>query len=467
MDQTVTSDHQALAEIIQQIAKHAGQVGVELCAISGSVEEIAGYLREQVSLFRSAAAATLEVQKAKDRIAQAARHACDVSGATNRETSVSRQNVDLSLSQIHDLVEGVARIETDIGKVREALNQVGKVAENIESIAKQTNLLALNATIEAVRAGEAGKGFAVVASEVKGLANTTANATREIRTTLSALTTRTQGLIAEGTANVARAEKVREGTREIGSLLAIADNALVTFEAEVERIRDCTLEIDRNCAGLARQIDELTEGAKRSSVNMEGAKERIGGLLSAGESLIGLSASTGVETEDTGFIAKATEVALRIAARFDEAIREQRITEDDLFDRSYRPIRDTNPVQMLTRYTEFADRVLPEILERVLTTDPRITLCVAVDTNGYAPAHNRKFSQPQGPDPVWNAANCRNRRIFDDRAGRAAAKNTRPFLLQTYRRDMGGGQYVLLKEASVPIHVNSRHWGAARLGYRA
>jgi methyl-accepting chemotaxis protein len=89
-----------------------------------------------------------------------------------------------------------------------------------------------------------------------------------------------------------------------------------------------------------------------------------------------------------------------------------------------------------------------------------------VDRNGYLPTHNRKFSKPQGADPVWNAANCRNRRIFNDRTGLAAGRNTRRFLLQTYRRDMGGGNFVLMKDLSAPIFVRGRHWGGLRLGYR-
>ena len=93
--------------------------------------------------------------------------------------------------------------------------------------------------------------------------------------------------------------------------------------------------------------------------------------------------------------------------------------------------------------------------------------CIAVDRNGYVPTHNRKYCQPQRPgDVVWNTAHSRYRRIFDDRTGLASARNRRPFLLQTYRRDMGGGRFVLMKEASAPIEVQGRHWGGLRLAYQ-
>ena len=86
--------------------------------------------------------------------------------------------------------------------------------------------------------------------------------------------------------------------------------------------------------------------------------------------------------------------------------------------------------------------------------------------NGFLPTHNRKYSQPQGSDPVWNNANCRNRRIFDDRTGLAAARNRKPFLLQSYRRDMGGGQFLVMEDLSAPIMVRGRHCGAFRFGLK-
>jgi methyl-accepting chemotaxis protein len=46
------------------------------------------------------------------------------------------------------------------------------------------------------------------------------------------------------------------------------------------------------------------------------------------------------------------------------------------------------------------------------------------------------------------------------------AANTKPFLLQTYRRDMGGGKFVLMKDVSSPIIVGGRRWGAFRMGFR-
>ena len=121
---------------------------------------------------------------------------------------------------------------------------------------------------------------------------------------------------------------------------------------------------------------------------------------------------------------------------------------------------------MRTRFLDATDRLFPAIQEPMLSVDPRIVFCAAVDRNGYLPTHNRKFSQPQGNDVAWNTANSRNRRIFNDRVGLAAGRSTQPFLVQTYRRDMGNGQFALMKDVSAPISIRGRHWGGVRVAYK-
>jgi methyl-accepting chemotaxis protein len=243
-------------------------------------------------------------------------------------------------------------------------------------------------------------------------------------------------------------------------------HAIAQLNDEAAQIAELTGQIEVQCDGLEAQVLEMASDVEDSGRNFVHAKDQLGKLLGVSESLIELTAATGVETADTPFIEAVQQAAAKIGKLFEAAVARGDITTDDLFDGHYVPIAGTDPQQFMTRFTTFTDRVLPAVQEPLLKLDERVAFCAAVDTRGYLPTHNLKFSQPQREDPVWNSANCRNRRLFNDRTGLAAGSHTKPFLLQTYRRDMGGGAFVLMKDASAPIFVNGRHWGGFRMGYR-
>ena len=221
-----------------------------------------------------------------------------------------------------------------------------------------------------------------------------------------------------------------------------------------------------HCDSVISELNELAKGVDLSSRDLKNADERVAKLLDTSEGLIALIADSGVETSDTPLIRVVVDTAKRITAEFEAAIDRGDITLDQLLDETYREIPGTDPKQYLTNYVEFTDRVLPAIQDPIQKSDPRIVYCVAWARDGYLPTHNPNYRLPQGKDPVWNNANCRNRRLFNDRTVKKVAGNTKPFLLQTYRRDMGGGQFVLMKDLSSPIVVRGKHWGAFRMGFR-
>jgi methyl-accepting chemotaxis protein len=174
-----------------------------------------------------------------------------------------------------------------------------------------------------------------------------------------------------------------------------------------------------------------------------------------------------IRAENREIVELTKEAGIFIATMFEEAIRRGQLQLDQLFDNRYEPIPDTNPQQYRTPYLSLLEEILTPIQEKLLASDPRMIFCAAVDRNAYLPVHNLKYSHPQRPDDVtWNIANCRNRRIFDDRAGLCAARSARPFLIQSYPRDMGTGAMVWMKEIDVPIRVHGRHWGGFRMAYR-
>ena len=171
--------------------------------------------------------------------------------------------------------------------------------------------------------------------------------------------------------------------------------------------------------------------------------------------------------ENVEFVMRAMEAGVALTGIFENAVTSGAIAIDDMFDDDYVEIPGTNPVQHRTRILDWADRALPQFQEAFLAKDPRMVFCVMIDRNGYLPVHNKIYSHPQRPgDVAWNTANSRNRRIFNDPAGLAAGRNRRPYLIQSYARDMGNGKTVMMREIDVPVSVQGRHWGGFRTAYK-
>jgi PAS domain S-box-containing protein len=235
--------------------------------------------------------------------------------------------------------------------------------------------------------------------------------------------------------------------------LSLHGALLVIGAAEIPKVTAGTVELEGVGRLDARLLSESVMGLHVRFDNMKSAqkaalRERI----------------EAVQSLDRPFIEMIQSVAAQVQRVLEEAVRSGQISEQDLFDTEYEAIPGTDPLQVMAKHTLLAEKLIPQFTEPVPGRDPRIVMCCVTDRAGYIAAHNAKYSQPQRPgDPIWNAAHSRNRRVFDDRTGILAARNLKPYLAQTYARNMGGGSYVLLKEIDAPISVRSQHWGAVRM----
>ena len=451
---------------IRRMSEVVGNLSVGIADIAGRMENIAGRLGEKtaaVDAFRAGSAEVVTTNRTMVDAAEAMQQSVTAAGQTMAESTTQ---IGAAIGDIHQLIDAVRTVEGRLSDFSHALGQIGRVAGDISAIAKQTNLLALNATIEAARAGDAGKGFAVVAGEVKALANQTGAATRQIDDTLKSLFGKADDIARDIGTGVEKAEAVNTGAETIGTLIGSMQDTLAGLGGRASAIVDGAHAVERTCMTFDQRTTDLARSTELSNRDLTASADRLSGLRGMAEQILAISAEAGVETVDTPFIDRAQRTAAGIGAALEAAVDRGDITVPELFDDRYQPVPGSDPEQVTAAFTALTDRLLPAIQEALLVEDNRILFCAAVDRNGYLPTHNRKFSMPQGRDPVWNNANCRNRRIFNDRVGLAAGRNTHPFLLQTYRRDMGGGDFVMMKDLSAPILVKGRHWGGFRIGYK-
>jgi methyl-accepting chemotaxis protein len=422
------------ADVVQRLSRQVSHIGRDAAETRGVIEDTQKIVRAQLEAMTHLNVDLAQVQQTQHAIGEA--------------THESRDAVVRARQQ----VEQVAREVTGIVDV---LHQVASAAGEIGQIALQTRLVAFNASVEAKRAGEAGRGFGVVADAVKDLAGRVESSSRTIMSTLDDLDRRIEAFSRD-----IRIDPLADRQGQI-------HRAFADVETAVHRI-DGAAEVSRSIAQkVIDQTDVLGKEIQGAIGGLDTAMRCSDRFLSVSERLIDELAGCGVETEDTQLIRAAQTAAQRTTELLENALAGGQIDLTALFDEQYQPIANSNPPQFLTRFVPLADRLFPQVQEPVLSSGEKVAYCIVVDRNGYVAIHNRIYCQPQRPgDVVWNTANSRFRRIFNDRTGLASARNRRPFLVQTYRRDMGGGNFVLLKEVAAPILIQGRHWGALRIGYR-
>jgi methyl-accepting chemotaxis protein len=135
----------------------------------------------------------------------------------------------------------------------------------------------------------------------------------------------------------------------------------------------------------------------------------------------------------------------------------------DLFDENYERIPNVEPPKFHTRFDRLTDELFPSIQESILQQHSELVYAGAVDRNGYFPTHNKKFSADPTGDIKVDMPRSRSKRIFNDPVGKRCGNHTKPFLIQTYRRDTGE----VMHDISTPIFVGGKQWGGFRIGYKA
>jgi len=244
-----------LARLLQALAHMQGQLRQLVSEVRGNAEGVA-MASAEIAQGNSDLAARTEAQAAA--LQQTASSVGQLSETLRGNAEHAKQ-----ASQLAQVANEVAeRGGQAVGQVVQTMqdiagdsHRIADVTGVIDAIAFQTNILALNAAVEAAKVGEHGRGFAVVASEVRGLAQRSADAAREIKQLIQASAER----VARGDAQASQAGATMNEV--VGAIHRVT--ALV---AEISRASDAQ---SSSLYQVSEAIDRMDQGTQQNSALVE------------------------------------------------------------------------------------------------------------------------------------------------------------------------------------------------------
>jgi len=450
-------------QLVDKISGEIDHIMIGAAETSFFVDTIKTKISKDVVAADRIAASAEQNAATTEQIAANAERASAIAAEVRTESVSGRSEVDRGLQQIGQARTDALSASSMMAQLQEKSRRIHGITEVISEIAARTNLLALNAAIEAARAGEQGRGFAVVAGEVRQLAQRTKEATDDIGVMVRAITEEAERAATGMNSLSSRVLEAAQNVEKVHGLLNSIERSSSQSQEQIEEIAVASREHVQTTQEIAEAITDIRNGMLHTDQELPRVAASAMVLSERAEAVFEAIIDGGARSGHDDIRVAATGAAQAVGKLFENAIRSGQISEAALFDRTYKPIPNTSPQKHSSQFDGFTDRVLPAIQEALLASMPQLAYAGAVDNNGYFPTHNKKFSQPLTGDYDTDLVNNRTKRIFSDRTGKRCGANTRPFLLQTYKRDTGE----VMHDLSVPIYVNGKHWGGFRVGYRS
>jgi aerotaxis receptor len=236
-----------LRTVVRDTRGQMSSVGIAAQEIAAASQALSERTESQASSLQQTAASMEQIQ---GTVAQTADTAAQGATLAAETAQLARRS--------H---ESVASVREAMASITESSRRIGEISQLIEAVAFQTNILALNAAVEAARAGDSGRGFAVVAGEVRGLAQRTTQAAREIKQLIAESATRV-ALGAERSDDAhARMSEVLAASARMDTLIAEIAGAATEQKGAMTQVNQAVAHLDDLTQQNAAMVEEMAGAA--------------------------------------------------------------------------------------------------------------------------------------------------------------------------------------------------------------
>jgi methyl-accepting chemotaxis protein len=240
----------SLAQVVGQVRHASDSIATGSSEIAMGNSDLSHRTEQQAANLQQTSASMVQMNASVKTNADTARQATQLATSASAAAEKGGLVVHQVVSTMDDITASSKKIVDIIGV--------------IDGIAFQTNILALNAAVEAARAGEQGRGFAVVASEVRGLAQRSAEAAKEIKSLIGA-----------------SVEKVEVGSRLVEDAGVSMDDIVV----QVRRVSDLIGEISASTIEQTSGIGQVSDAVSQLDQSTQQNAALVEESAAAAESL--------------------------------------------------------------------------------------------------------------------------------------------------------------------------------------
>jgi len=239
-----------LHSIIGDVRANFDQISVATDEIADGNMDLSGRTESQASSLQQTASS---MEQLTATVQQSATNVASANELAERAREVATQGGSI-----------VSQVVTTMSDISASSNKILDIIGLIDGIAFQTNILALNAAVEAARAGEQGRGFAVVASEVRGLAQRSATAAKEIKELIDTSIQKVQaGTTLTNSAGVTMNEVI-ESVCRVSKVMTEISNSTREQSNGIGQVNEAVIKID----DITQQNAALVEEAAAAAGNL-------------------------------------------------------------------------------------------------------------------------------------------------------------------------------------------------------
>ncbi len=240
--------NERLSETVTRVRAGSSSIAAATSQISEGNMDLSSRTEQQAASLEETAASIEELTATVRHNTENARQASELA----RNAADVAQQGSGTVGRVVETMEGISASST----------KIAEITGIIEGIAFQTNILALNAAVEAARAGEQGRGFAVVASEVRGLAQRSSSAAKEIKELIDASVAQVQA----GSSLASEAGKtMADVTQAVARVTNIVDEIAAASAEQnrgIEQVNQAIVQIDQVTQQNASLVHEAAEASK-------------------------------------------------------------------------------------------------------------------------------------------------------------------------------------------------------------